>query len=353
MNINELFRAEDIPVFQNKMFRSRFEALHCPTGDVVLAQDMETGLVRNVAFDSSLVDYDHQYQNEQSCSVVFQQHLEEVTGIIDRHCSGKTILEIGCGKGHFLELLRRRGYRTTGIDPAYEGNSPDVVKDHFRPDIGVRGDCVVLRHVLEHISDPMGFLDGIARANGGTGLIYIEVPCFDWICRNRAWFDVFYEHVNYFRLDDFYNIFEEVHEAGHLFGGQYLYLISDIASLRHPRFSALVEFPGDFLTSLESLVAVSATGKRRVIWGGGAKGMMFALYMKRAGLSFDFAIDINPDKQGKYVAGSGLSVMPPSTGLDLLEPDDEIFVTNSNYIDEIIAMSQNRFRYLQVDSHDL
>lgn len=349
MTIREIFRVEDIPIFQNKMFDTETAALSCPTGAVVLAQNLETGLVSNVAFDPNVLDYDGQYQNEQACSVIFQRHLEEVAGIIDRHCVGKTILEIGCGKGHFLELLCSRGYRALGVDPAYEGSSPDVVKDHFGPDLGLTADCVVLRHVLEHISDPVGFLDEIARANGGTGLIYIEVPCLDWICSNHAWFDIFYEHVNYFRLGDFYRMFEDVREAGHIFGGQYLYVIADIASLRSPRFVDTVEFPTDFLAFRESLLAESMKGRRRAIWGAGAKGMIVALYMKRAGLSIEFAIDINPAKQGKYLAGSGLNVKSPLTGLDLLEPDDEIFMMNSNYADEIIAMSQNRFRYLQVD----
>ncbi|MGO9566340.1 MAG: class I SAM-dependent methyltransferase [Desulfomonilaceae bacterium] len=353
MSTREIFRAENIPVFQNKMFGSELAALHCPTGDVVLAQDMGTGLVSNVAFDSSLLDYDHQYQNEQSCSLVFQEHLQEVIGIIDRHCSGKTILEIGCGKGHFLERLRRRGYHATGIDPAYEGDSTDIVKAHFRSDLKVKSDCVVLRHVLEHISDPMGFLDEIAQGTHETGLIYIEVPCFDWICRNRACFDVFYEHVNYFRLEDLHSIFNKVHEAGHLFGGQYIYVVADIASLKTPRFSASVMFPSDFLAPLESLVASAATGERRIIWGAGAKGMMFALYMKRAGLDIEFAIDINPAKQERYLAGSGLTVLSPSVGLYLLGGDGEIYIMNSNYMKEIIAMSQNKFRYQQVDHHDI
>jgi len=37
-------------------------------------------------------------------------------------------------------------------------------------------------------------------------LIYIEVPCFDWICLHRSWFDVFYQHFN-FRLADFDRVF--------------------------------------------------------------------------------------------------------------------------------------------------
>src|SRR3546814_9608010 len=61
--------------------------------------------------------------------------------------------------------------------------------------------------------------------------IYIEVPCFDWIVEHSAWFDVFYEHVNYFRLADLRAMFGTVHEAGHLFGGQYLYIVADLSTL--------------------------------------------------------------------------------------------------------------------------
>jgi hypothetical protein len=46
--------------------------------------------------------------------------------------------------------------------------------------------------------------------------------------RAQSWFDLFYEHVNYFRLDDLRRMFGTVHEAGHLFGGQYLYIVADL-----------------------------------------------------------------------------------------------------------------------------
>src|SRR5690606_2119789 len=114
--------------------------------------------------------------------------------------------------GWFLELLRQRGHRVPGIDPAYEGDNPDVIKAPFTRELGLSADAIVLRHVLEHIADPFAFLGAIADANRG-GLIYIEVPCLDWIIAHRAWFDLFYEHVNYFRLDDLRRCFGTVLEA--------------------------------------------------------------------------------------------------------------------------------------------
>jgi len=353
MIARELFRTEKIPVFQNKMFDSEAAAIGCPAGDVVLAQDMRTGLVSNIAFDPTLLEYDDQYQNEQAFSLVFQKHLQEVTEIIHRRCGGKSILEIGCGKGYFVQQLQSLGHAAVGIDPAYEGNSSYIVRDRYRPGLGLTADFVVLRHVLEHMADPLIFLTDIARTNRHQGMIYIEVPCFDWICRNRAWFDVFYEHVNYFNLDNFHGIFGEIHESGHLFGGQYLYVLADLASLRSPQFAEPIDFPIDFLSSLESLLARLAAGKRRAIWGAAAKGMMLALYMRRAGLGIDVVIDINPAKQDKYLAGTGLRVLSPEKGLALLSPGDEILITNSNYTEEISSMSHDRFNYVEVDRHGI
>ena len=111
-----------------------------------------------------------------------------------------------------------------------------------------------MRHVLEHIPNPYDFLCRLRDANGGGGLIYIEVPCFDWILSKRAWFDIFYEHVNYFRLYDFDRMFSRVIRKGRFFVNQYLYVVADLASLRDPVFeqSNTVDFSSDFLRELSS-----------------------------------------------------------------------------------------------------
>jgi len=346
---------EDIPVFQNKMFATEAAALACPKGTVNLVEDMDTGLVFNAAFDAALLDYDTNYQNEQGYSGVFQRHLDAVREIIEPHFSGKSLIEIGCGKGYFLEHMQKHGYDITGIDPAYEGDSPFIVKACFEPGLGLSADVVILRHVLEHIPDPVTFLSSIARANGDKGIIYLEVPCIDWICRHRAWFDIFYEHVNYFRLSDFRRMFGTVHEAGHLFGGQYLYVVADLSTMRPPHTEEqdAVRFPDDFLTGIQDVIAGGTTGKRKAIWGGAAKGTMFAFYMKRAGITVDLVVDINPAKQGKFLPSSGLRVLSPEDAMQILQQGDNVFVMNSNYYGEIIAKTNNLFHYVRVDNYEL
>lgn len=353
MKYRELFKVDGLPVFQNKMFPDKMSALACPKGDVTLVQDMDTGLVFNAAFDANLLEYDADYQNEQACSGVFQEHLEDVKKIIQRYFSDKSLIEVGCGKGYFLECLHQAGYEITGIDPAYEGNNSRVIKARFEKSLGLSAEGIILRHVLEHISNPFAFLSAIAQANGGKGQIYIEVPCFDWICKHRAWFDIFYEHVNYFRLTDFHRMFGKIHESGHIFGGQYLYVIADMATLQKPVFDQrdTFIFPVDFLSDIARVAAITK-GKRNTIWGGASKGVIFALYMQRARVNIDLVIDINPAKQGKFMAGSGLKILSPKEGVKTLQAGDDVFVMNSNYLQEIVALTNNQFNYIQVDRHE-
>jgi len=350
--VHELYRVTDLPVLQNRTFADAASARESARADIVLVQDALSGLIFNQAFDPARLSYDSDYQNEQAWSGQFQQHLNDVERIIARYFTGQSLIEVGCGKGYFLELLRGLGYSVTGIDPAYEGENPDVIKAPFTRGLGLAADAVVLRHVLEHIANPVAFLAEIADANQG-GRIYIEVPCFDWILEHRAWFDVFYEHVNYFRHDDLRRLFGTVYESGHLFGGQYLYIVADLSSLRTISVGRVprLEMPVDFTRSIERAVRIiqAAPEQGSAIWGASSKGVIYSLFLQRAGVAVDQVVDINPSKQGRYLPGSGLRVSSPQETLAL--PDGaHVFVMNSNYLEEIKRATEGRFTYHAVDS---
>ena len=345
MSSYELYRSADLPVFQNRMYSTSAAARNCPRGDLVLVEDQVTGLVYNAAFRPELVNYDANYQNEQGVSSVFLQHLGVVADKVIASMGRQNLVEVGCGKGLFLEILAARGVGITGFDPAYEGNNERITRRYFGEDLGLKADGLILRHVLEHIPDPVDFLCKLRDANGG-GKIYIEVPCLDWILDHRAWFDVFYEHVNYFRLGDFARMFGTVYSAERIFSGQYLGIFADLASVRAPRRDPahLVEFPEDFHRTMR----VPSTGPCGV-WGAASKGVLFTLMMERLGGNIVAVIDINPAKQGRYLPASGLQVLSPAVGLSKLEDGAILYVMNSNYFVEIQQMSQGRMTYVRID----
>ena len=344
-----LYEQSAFPIFQNRMYDSAQEARACPRGDIRLVQDGISGLVYNAAFRPELMNYDAAYQNEQAHSPFFKSHLEQVATIVERNLGTDGLIEVGCGKAYFLELLQSRGCSITGFDPTYEGANPAVQRRYFGDGVTVSAKGLVLRHVLEHVQNPVGFLDGLRDANGG-GLIYIEVPCFDWILHARAWFDIFYEHVNYFRLRDFSRMFGQVVESGHLFGGQYLYVVADLATLRPPVFSPVdrVDFPGDFL-AMATVAPSERVGGLSAVWGAASKGVIYSLLRERCGNPVNVLIDINPAKCGKFVPATGLRVMSPEEGMARLAPGSDICVMNSNYLEENRKMTKGRFNLIGME----
>jgi hypothetical protein len=343
----ELYSQLNFPVLQNCVYETHEKAVGCATGNIRIVEDQNTGLVYNADFDPNKMVYNKNYNNEQGISRSFQSHLTQVAQIVKSRLGSKALVEIGCGKGLFLEMLVDLGIDIQGIDPAYEGKNPRISKRYFEPGITEKADGIILRHVLEHILDPVSFLRQIAIANKGTGFLYIEVPCFEWICRRRAWYDIFYEHVNYFRISDFERIFEGLIESGHFFGGQYFYIIADVKNLRNPVVNKKneVNFPKNFDRSGSD----SVDSHDSVIWGGASKGVIFSLLKMRQGKTFRFAIDINPAKQGKYLPGSGLKVWSPQEGMKKINSTDTIYVMNSNYMDEIHQYTNGKNRLIPID----
>ena len=153
-----LYRQAQFPIFQNRMYDSKTEAINCLRGDIELVEDFHSGLVQNAVFQPELMIYDAYYQNEQATSTLFQAHLEEISDLIQLTMGCEKLVEVGCGKGYFLEKLLDQGVDVVGFDPTYEGNNPRVTREYFGPELGMSGKGLILRHVLEHIFDPVAVL---------------------------------------------------------------------------------------------------------------------------------------------------------------------------------------------------
>ena len=80
---------------------------------------------------------------------------------------------------------------------------------------------------------------------------------------------------------------------------------------------------------------LAAAGQRGVVWGAGSKGVTF-LNATGAGEEIVAVVDINPRKQGKYVAGTGQPIVAPAELADLRP--DFVIIMNANYREEIGRM---------------
>ena len=105
------FEAPRVPVFCNVLWSTSEAALASPMGTIELAYCNECGLLTNVAFDESIIEYEGTYENSLHFSPKFQAFANELAdhlvGSWDLH--GKQLLELGCGFGDFLASLCERG----------------------------------------------------------------------------------------------------------------------------------------------------------------------------------------------------------------------------------------------------
>jgi 2-polyprenyl-3-methyl-5-hydroxy-6-metoxy-1,4-benzoquinol methylase len=330
-----IFPKTKVPVLQNRVFNSKMEAVNSDFGFIEIAPNKETGIIENVLFDPKKMIYDKNYDNEQSNSNVFENHLTGVCKIIEPYIVHKKVIEVGCGKGHFFRKLAALGHDVFGCDPTYTGEDPRIVKEFFTSDLNLKGDFIVLRHVLEHIQDPVSFIKSIADSNDNRGLIYIEVPDYNWIAANDVYFDIFYEHVNYFRPVDFAKIFGKIVSAGTFFKGQYQYVIADLSSINNPPYEFTPYNRQISMEKLDQTLHAVKGGTRPVyIWGAASKGVISNLHLAAKGLKIEALIDINPNKQNKFAALTGTKIISPAT---FKENGNHSFVliANPNYETEI------------------
>jgi 2-polyprenyl-6-hydroxyphenyl methylase/3-demethylubiquinone-9 3-methyltransferase len=101
------------------------------------------------------------------------------------------VLDIGCGGGLFLSLLKQEGARVTGIElsdsRAQYASSKHGLEIHKQPiedDFWQKGyanyfDAVTLWDVIEHVNYPFQTLQSAANILKKDGLLLIDTPCRD------------------------------------------------------------------------------------------------------------------------------------------------------------------------------
>jgi len=314
-----------------------------------LRRNTSLNFVENEAFDSRIIDYSQEYENSQAHSIKFQRHMKSVLMLLKKHVKKDgVIVEVGCGKGDFVEMVQADGFfKIQGYDASYEGSNTAIEKRYLTETDRIQADFVVLRHVLEHIPNPYSFLS-MLKAVFGAAKIYIEVSNYDWIVTNKTFFDITYEHVNYFSQMSLNKLFEVGEtEHGLLFDDQYQYLISDLSRLNSD-FNDLYESKNWEYVSFNDLFPNLKADINRLdaaaqehpvyVWGAATKGCLFLVHCRNSNCLIDkvqYAIDQNPQKHGKFLPGSLVPIKSKSEFLSTVRGDALLIVSNPAYKDEI------------------
>lgn len=353
----------NVPVHVNLVMPDAAAAQAVPRGDLELRCCYECGFVFNARFDPHLLNYGGAYDNTQTCSPTFGAHAEQMAQrLVYRHgLRGKRLVEVGCGQGQFLRRLLELddGNVGMGFDPSYTGEAESMEGrmrvrrqcfDNSCP--AAMADVVICRHVIEHVADPRTMLRLMRQALTAGGQLFMELRCAQWVLQRQVFWDVYYEQCSYFTDG---SLDAALSRAGfhvdltdHVFEGQYLWIqatqCDDSAeALPHarsvPHLAAVMSWrEEDLIRSWQSRVQEMATQGQVILWGAAAKGATFANLIDPRGEEIAAVVDINPNKQSRFLPGTGHPIISPeSLGAQAARRGRlaAVLVTNPNYHHEI------------------
>jgi 2-polyprenyl-3-methyl-5-hydroxy-6-metoxy-1,4-benzoquinol methylase len=363
--LEPLISIPDVPTLCNRLCASEAEARNARRGDIRLSYCPDCGHIVNSAFDQEQVDYDVRFENTLTFSPRYRQYAEMTADrVINRYrLSGKRIVEIGCGNGDFLRLLCRSGNCGEGYDPS-QGNSRssvgrgsfEIIGRNFAVEDALGADFVCCRHVLEHLPEPMDLLRQLRESMTirPDAVVFFEVPNGLFTLDRLGIWDIIHEHVSYFVPSSLVRAFDSagfsVCSAESAFDDQYLWVEACVDGQalstlpKRPADALYSSFCGRFTERIElwrqRIDQLRSGGRHVVIWGGGAKGVMFLNLLRvPAGAGIDWVVDINPRKQGHFVPLMGQRIVGPD-GL-LKDPPDLVIVMNPEYEREVRSMIDN------------
>jgi 2-polyprenyl-3-methyl-5-hydroxy-6-metoxy-1,4-benzoquinol methylase len=146
-------------------------------------------------------------------NIFFDQRID----FFKKNSKGKSLLDVGCGDGIFLERARKSGFDVFGIEPSekasiiarsnnlkiYNGTLNTYIKNNNK-----LFDIVHLKNVLEHVNSPIDVLDECIKLLNPGGILYTEVPndynpfqiFGSWINKERKSWICIPDHINYFNF---------------------------------------------------------------------------------------------------------------------------------------------------------
>lgn len=289
--------------------------------------------------------------------------------------SSSFVIEVAANDGYLLRNFVAAGIPCLGIEPtagtaaAAENLGIPILREFFGKAMaerlaaaGKQADLVVGNNVYAHVPDINDFTAGLKAALKPCGTITLEFPHLMRLIEHTQFDTVYHEHFSYLSLHTVSRIFagaglrvwdvEQIPTHG---GSLRVYgCHSKDRRIESPAVAALIveeERRGlhrlatyrDFQPRADRrkddllvfLIEQKRAGKRVAAYGAAAKGNTLLNY---AGVKPDllpFVCDAAPSKQGKFLPGSHIPILPPAA-LRERQPD-VVLILPWNIADEVIA----------------
>jgi len=308
----------------------------------------------------------------------FDEYADQLTNRLSLG-SRDLVVDIGSNDGTLLQAFKSHGARVLGIEPAQNvakhaiAAGIETLVEYFGPGtvnaIGLgNAKVVTANNVVSHVADLSGFLDSVARVLNPSGIFAFEVPWVVDVLRHHSFDIVYHEHLSYFGFKPLSRLLQkhkldliDLQYFPNIHGGTLRGLAAhsksyptreaslnrifsdeesqaDLLSLQ--KFATFVL---EYRTKLVSMLRnLKRDGKRIVGYGAPAKATILLNFCSIDRSILDYVTDTTPLKQGKFIPGVRVPVVPPVRMHE--SPPDYALLLAWNFKDEIIQKEQGFLR---------
>lgn len=344
-------------------------------------------LVQTCDFTGREALFDENYAYFSSYSTSWLAHAKVyVQSTVSRFSlnSQSKVVEIASNDGYLLQYVVAAGIPCFGVEPTHSTAQAArekgiaVVEEFFGVECAKRlkaqegeVDLLVANNVLAHVPDINDFVQGVAILLKRQGVASFEFPHLLNMVRENQFDTAYHEHFSYLSLAAVNRIFarhglrvfdverlsthggslrvwaqREDAEARELTTGfQAVFDAERSAGIESSAFyrQAQTQAFGAKLALLQFLLEARASGKKVIAYGAAAKGNTLLNFSGVKADLIDAVIDLNPNKQNKYLPGSHIPIL----GLDYLLANrpDYVLVLPWNLLDEVRAQLKGQLNH--------
>jgi SAM-dependent methyltransferase len=257
------------------------------------------------------------------------------------------VVEVASNDGYLLQYFKEKNIPSIGIEPTKSTASIakqkglEIIEDFFGVNIAnniPKADLIIANNVLAHVPNINNFVEGLKIALKKNGTITIEFPHLLNLIKYNQFDTIYHEHFSYFSFMTVKHIFKthelEIYdvEALDTHGGSlriYAKHMQDNSKTINMNVFNMIEKEKKFgidkincytdfqikinlikYKLLEYIIKIKLDGKIIGGYGAAAKGNTLINYCGIKKDIINFVADLSPHKQGKFLPGSHIPVVP-------------------------------------------